>query len=239
MRKPGEALAYSYDLDRDGSPNWVLENDDLRAVISPAAGARSFVLEDKRTGLNWFTNAGGLRDHFAYYVQPERINPQRRRGQYGMHNRPYRCKAAGPPNGVRVGLRCEYAAADVLPAGAQIVKTITLEGQRLAVDYEIHLPAGGDTAARAAQAFLAVASLPADATTSLRPVASMSPGGAVDIPGNALLIERPEASLALRFDGAKATVERKVFSFWVKMAYPPLAAGNGRYHIEYELQRPR
>lgn len=240
LRKPGEALAYSYDLDRDGSPDWVLENDELRAVVSPAAGARSFVLEDKRSGLNWFTNAGGLRDHFVYYLQPEGINPQRRRGQYGLHNRPYRCEVAGPRDGERVRLRCQYVTPDVLPAGARVVKTITLEGHRLAAVYEIHLDTDGEAAGRPAQAFLNVASLPADATTSFGPDASLEPAGAaVEISGNALRIERPNSILMLRFDGAKATLERKVFSFWLKMAYPPLAAGNGYYHMEYEVQRPR
>ncbi|MEX2264071.1 MAG: hypothetical protein WD696_19110 [Bryobacteraceae bacterium] len=35
-----ESLAYSHDLDGDGSPEWILENSKVRAVFSPRSGGR-------------------------------------------------------------------------------------------------------------------------------------------------------------------------------------------------------
>src|SRR5262249_10303232 len=55
LRK-GEAVAFAYDVDGDGFDDYVMENEHLRLIISPNAGARSFALIDKRTGANVFTS---------------------------------------------------------------------------------------------------------------------------------------------------------------------------------------
>lgn len=247
VRPPGRAIAYHYDLDRDGFPDWILENDEARLVVLPAAGARGFVLLDKHTGVNWFTNAGGLRDHFAFYRQPERILPQRRRGMYGLHNRPYHCEAAGAAAGASVAIRCAYEPPDVLPAGARLVKTITLEGRTVAADYAVRLGPGGDEEARAAQAFLAVASLAADPATAwqIEPAGSPAkveahvpgPGEVAETNAGRLRLERRGAALVVDFAGASATLERKAFSIWLKIRYPALKNGSGQYRLRYELVR--
>jgi hypothetical protein len=57
---PGESLAYEFDMDRDGSPELVLENRKLRAVFFPRQGGRSteFLLKDE--GINAFSIRGAL-----------------------------------------------------------------------------------------------------------------------------------------------------------------------------------
>ncbi|MBI3665208.1 MAG: beta-galactosidase [Acidobacteria bacterium] len=56
----GESLAYEMDLDRDGFPELVLENQKLRAVFSPRHNGRSdeFLLKD--AGVNAFSGAAVL-----------------------------------------------------------------------------------------------------------------------------------------------------------------------------------
>jgi hypothetical protein len=78
LRK-GEAVAFAYDIDQDGFDDYVLENEWLRLIVSPQAGARAFALIDKRTGTNVFTSVGGLRDKFVELdpMDPTR-NPRRK-----------------------------------------------------------------------------------------------------------------------------------------------------------------
>jgi len=129
---------YEFDFDRDGANEWVLENSGLRLIVSPEAGGRAIALVDKRSGANLTTSVGALRDHFAYAENPQTIRPERARGRYGMFNRPYRPQwvvEKGQP-----GLRLDYDAPDVYPAGAQVEKTVRLTAPNaLAVDYVVEL----------------------------------------------------------------------------------------------------
>jgi hypothetical protein len=138
LRK-GEAVAFAYDVDRDGFDDYVMENEFLRLIVSPNAGARSFALINKRTGQNVFTNVGGLRDKFVELdpMDPTR-NARRKRGMYGTFNRPYAAEIVAGMGGQTV-LKLAYDAPDVYPAGARIERTITLKaGQEFfTVDYAV------------------------------------------------------------------------------------------------------
>jgi hypothetical protein len=57
---PDKSLAYEFDMDRDGSPDLVLENRKLRAVFSPRRGGRTTEFLLKEQGLNVLTSAGSL-----------------------------------------------------------------------------------------------------------------------------------------------------------------------------------
>lgn len=138
LRK-GEAVAFAYDVDRDGFDDYLLENDFLRLIVSPRAGARSFALINKRTGQNVFTSVGGLRDKFVELdpSDPTR-NPRRKRGMYGTFNRPYAAEILAGM-GSEVILKLDYEATDVYPAGARIERRITLKAgeEFFTVDYRI------------------------------------------------------------------------------------------------------
>lgn len=138
LRK-GEAIAFAYDVDRDGFDDYVLENEFLRLVISPNAGARAFTLVNKRTGQNVFTSIGGLRDKFVELdpADPTR-NARRKRGMYGTFNRPYSADVVSGM-GAQAVLKLNYDWADAYPAGARIERTITLKANEefFTVDYRI------------------------------------------------------------------------------------------------------
>ncbi|HQR33666.1 MAG TPA: beta-galactosidase [Blastocatellia bacterium] len=138
LRK-GEAVAYAYDMDRDGFDDYVLENEFLRLIVSPNAGARAFALINKQTGANVFTSIGGLRDKFVELdpADPTRT-PKRKRGAYGTFNRAYSAEIVSGM-GAQSVLKLAYDAPDVYPAGAHIERTITLKANEefFTVDYRV------------------------------------------------------------------------------------------------------
>ena len=138
LRK-GEAIAFAYDIDRDGFDDYVMENEHLRLIISPNAGARSFALINKHTGANVFTSVGGLRDKFVELdPQDPTRNPRRKRGMYGTFNRPYSAEIV-EGMGKRVVLTLKLDARDIYTAGARIERAVTLNAgdEFFTVDYRI------------------------------------------------------------------------------------------------------
>ena len=138
LRK-GEAVAFAFDVDRDGFDDCVLENEFLRLVVSPRAGARAFTLINKRTGENVFTSVGGLRDKFVELdpADPTR-NPRRKRGAYGTFNRPYSAEIVSGM-GAQAVIKLSYDWPDAYPAAARIERTITLKAgeEFFTVDYRV------------------------------------------------------------------------------------------------------
>jgi hypothetical protein len=133
---PGTAKAYALDLDRDGFPDVVLENSELRLVITPHAGARSFVLIDKAAKRNIFTSVGALRDRFQFsFNQANWTLPRQIRGYFGLHNRPYQFEILDTGDS-KATVRFFYEAPDVAPSGAFIEKIITLHGSQRYFDVE-------------------------------------------------------------------------------------------------------
>jgi hypothetical protein len=65
----GETLAYSADLDEDGTPEWVLENQRARAVFSARDGGRWLEFVWKDSDLNVLPETGALAGEGAAEVQ--------------------------------------------------------------------------------------------------------------------------------------------------------------------------
>lgn len=138
LRK-GEAVAFAYDIDRDGFDDYVLENEHLRLIISPHAGARAFALINKHTGANVFTSVGGLRDKFVVLdPQDPTRNPRRKRGMYGTFNRSYVTEII-EGMGQRAVVKLSYDAPDVYPAPVRIERIVTLPAgeEFFTVDYQV------------------------------------------------------------------------------------------------------
>jgi hypothetical protein len=153
---------YRYDFDRDGADEWVLENSNLRLIISPESGGRALALVDKASGQNLSTSVGFLRDNFSFTANPQGGGEARARGRYGLFNRPYVAEWQGGQK--EPSLKLHYGAADVFPGGASIEKSIRLEGQNgVRVDYNVALKAAAErsSAEGQGQSFVAVNSFPA------------------------------------------------------------------------------
>ena len=121
------ARAYAADVYRDGEGALVLENERVRVIVSPNAGARAFVFEDKARRTNVFTTVGALRDDVL--IAPplstvDRIAKYTNQMPAGFFNRPYRSEIL--ESGARAVVRFSYAAPDAYPQGARFERTLSL-----------------------------------------------------------------------------------------------------------------
>ena len=117
---------YRADVYRDGYPAVVFESASIRVIVSPCAGARALVFEDRRTRENLFTTVGGLRDAWENPLPPsprDYIAPYTHPIATGTFNRCY----ASAPDARRLRAAFRYTAADAPPHGAVFRKTIALE----------------------------------------------------------------------------------------------------------------
>jgi hypothetical protein len=156
---------YRYDFDRDGADEWVMENSNLRLIISPESGGHALALVDKTSGQNLATSVGLFRDGFSFTTtaNPPGGDEGRARGRYGLFNRPYAAEWLGEQMDPILNLH--YDAPDVAPGGARIEKAIRFEGpNEVRVDYSVALKdaaAGAGGLKNWAQSFVAVNSFPA------------------------------------------------------------------------------
>jgi hypothetical protein len=133
--------AYRYDFDDDGALEWVLENANLRLIMSPASGGRALALVDKSTGFDVLSSVGALRDGFSFTPNPPGISPERARGRYGFFNRVYEAAWAADDKNTAMTLR--YHAADAFPYGADIEKRVEITGGVVDISYRISLDNAG------------------------------------------------------------------------------------------------
>jgi hypothetical protein len=135
---PGSSSHYQFDFDQDGANEWVLENDRVRLIFSPAAGGDLWSFVDKDAAYDLLSSVGGLRDGFSYAKIPPGESSARERGRYGLFNRFYIAKWDGTGGGA--ALEMNYDASDILPNGAAIQKVIRLDGSDdFRADYSVSL----------------------------------------------------------------------------------------------------
>lgn len=136
------------DVYRDGYPAVVLQNDVLRLIVSPCAGARAFVAEDLRRRENLFTTVGGLRDAWLEQLPP---SPRDYIAKYthpiatGTFNRCYAYRV----DPAHLSAVFTYTAPDAPPHGATFHKAVTLQRDGFTVALGASFP--GSTSQRAQQ----------------------------------------------------------------------------------------
>lgn len=124
---PGRVGVYELDVFHDEMPTYVLDNGVVRIVVSADAGARSFVYEDERTHVNYFSTIGAARDDVP---NPPTPSPRDYIAAYthpipaGTFNRPYACRV--DEQGARGSLTCTYTAPDLAPQPVTFTKTFVL-----------------------------------------------------------------------------------------------------------------
>jgi hypothetical protein len=246
LRK-SEAVAFAYDMDRDGFDDYVLENEHLRLIVSPNAGARAFALINKHTGQNAFTSVGGLRDRFVELdpADPTR-NARRKRGMYGAFNRPYAAEIV-EGMGKRVTLKLVYDAPDVFsatgPPGARIERAVVLNGgeEFFTVDYRV-TPNGADGRQALWSANSIVTgdpNLQARGMTDAEGAFEFSAAKtrALGVSGGwlaATLTERSTFAVLWRpAEVQAAEVDMKEFSSLINLKFKPFAGGANAYRLVY------
>ncbi|MGD0839672.1 MAG: beta-galactosidase [Candidatus Acidiferrales bacterium] len=169
----GGFLHYTYDFERDGSLEWVLESSALRVFLAPRDGGRMLAFVSKDSGENLVTTVGALRDWFALGADAEAHDFTFNRA-YGAEwtDEGPSAQAPASPNaaqtgaavvtGSSVGVRMRYQAPEAGSAGAAIEKTVRVTAQAtLEVHYRVSLNSANEAAAGPPLQFVAVTSLPA------------------------------------------------------------------------------
>ena len=130
--REGEAIAYSFDYDRDGFDDVIIENRAVRCFVTPGAGGRSFALVLKGSNANAFNSVGGMRDSFTARFEPgdmKDVADWTRINWLGLYNRPYSFRIAKAA-GEQAEVRFEYDAPDIYPKGVGLERTLTLRGDQ-------------------------------------------------------------------------------------------------------------
>ena len=255
---------YQFDFDRDAANEWVLENQHLRLILSPASGGRALALVDKTSGVNLTTTVGALGDLFALpgaSLAPSREPPQLAAGPHApgeaartldvTWNRAYHAEWTGEKNNIAV--RLSYQAPEGILSGAKIEKTVRLAGaDAVEVDYRVSRQAPAAASARGPLALVVGTSVSARAASELStrfcwqaPLAASAPHCEVFVPGSGLLdvpagVTRLEVStpgragLALEWKAGKLVIEKKNFSALLKLQFPALHPSGGP--AEYQLR---
>jgi hypothetical protein len=164
---------FTFDFERDGSPEWVLGNGALRLFLSPREGGRMLALVSASSGENFTTTVGALRDWFI-------VNGETQPRDFTF-NRAYSAEwidasatatSPAPADANKVtdadtsgvmGVRMRYDAPEAGPAGAAVEKTVRLIAPAtVEAQYSVSLkPADEVSLSNASLQFVAASSLPA------------------------------------------------------------------------------
>jgi hypothetical protein len=172
---PGGILHYTYDFERDGSLEWVLESDELRLFLSPRDGGGMLALVSMRSGESFVTTVGALRDWFLVGGDPEPRDFTFNRAYdaewtdvsaAGVALSPVAADAGAGTlanAAASIGVLMHYEAPEAGPAGASIEKTVRLIAPAtVEARYRVALNAEDEvSSASPSLQFVAVSSLPA------------------------------------------------------------------------------
>jgi len=172
---------FTYDFERDGSPEWVLGNDALRLFLSPRDGGRMLALVSESSGENFTTTVGALRDWFVESgdTEPRDFTFNRAYSAEWIDAEPRAAAAPSPvaanagasaaPAGAAdtislPGVRMTYQAPEAGLDGATIEKTVRLIAPAtVEVRYRVSLNSGsGISVSSDSLEFVTAASLPAE-----------------------------------------------------------------------------
>jgi hypothetical protein len=127
---------YQYDFDRDGEPEWVLESDRLRLIVSPADAGRALALVDKSTNDDLITPGGAFHD----FVTPETPVRTTTPPADFAFNRAYRAKWIEEKQGT--GLQLDFSERENSRAGLHVEKILRLTGpETVEASYHVSLVA--------------------------------------------------------------------------------------------------
>jgi hypothetical protein len=156
-------IHYTYDFERDGSTDWVLESPLVRLIVSPADGGRGVALVDKATNDDLITLGGALHD----FMLPAGASSADAlaTGDFSF-NRAY--NAAWVAEKQETSLKLTFGEFQNSVAGIQVEKTLRLPApDTIEASYRvlfapspISAPSGG---AETAHSFISMLSVPVNA----------------------------------------------------------------------------
>ena len=154
---------YQYDFDRDGEPEWVLESERLRIIVSPADAGRALALVDKSTNDDLITLGGAFHDFLAAEETVPAAIPASADFAF---NRAYRAAWVEEKQGT--GLQLDFSEHENSRAGLHVEKTLHLTSpETLEASYRVSLvmaPMAPANNPGPKQSFISSLSVPATAS---------------------------------------------------------------------------
>jgi hypothetical protein len=153
-------IHYTYDFERDGSTDWVLESPRIRLIVSPADGGRGMALVDKSTNGDLITLGGALHD-FMLPTGASSVD-ELSKGDFSF-NRAY--NAAWVAEKQETSLKLTFGEFENSVAGIHVEKTLRLAApETIETSYRVlfapspvSAPLGG---AESAHSFISMLSVP-------------------------------------------------------------------------------
>ena len=246
---------YQYDFDRDGAPEWVLESERLRVIVSPADAGRALALVDKSNADDLITLGGAFHDLMA--PESTELATMPASADFAF-NRAYAAKWVEEKQGT--GLRLDYSEREDSRAGLHVEKTLRLAApETLETSYRVSLgatPLEPANISGTARVFISGLSVPVTATEELStrfcwqsgssPALQMAASGAakpapgshcenfsasgapIVIPAEITRLEiqtSGRSSLIVEWSGVHATIVPRTFSAQVDFVLPALQPG--------------
>src|SRR5579872_416140 len=154
---------YQYDFDRDGQPEWVLESDRLRIIVSPADAGRALALVDKSTNDDLITFSGAFHDFLAPEASVPATVPSSADFAF---NRAYRATWVEEKQGT--ALQLDFSEHENSMAGLHVQKTLRLAApETVETSYrvsEVAAPFAPTNNPASKQSFVSSLSVPAAAS---------------------------------------------------------------------------
>lgn len=211
------AGVFRADVYRDGYPAVVLQNGEMRLVVSPCAGARAFIFQALSSNENIFTTIGAMRDAWLVQLPP---SPRDYIAKYthpiatGTFNR---CYTAAIDSTHRSAM-FTYAAPDAPAHGAVFRKTVSIEARQSSFTVTLDAAFSNAPAQRAQE----LTSFAADRATRILRVRS---GVGFFEPSKRRLV----AALWPRADVEEVSVERHDADVLLTLTYAPGRARRTRF----------
>jgi hypothetical protein len=267
---PNEAgnTHYQYDFDRDGEPEWVLENDRVRIIVSPADAGRALALVDKSTNDDLITLGGAFHDFLA----PATSVPAAMSAPADFaSNRAYRATWVEEKQGT--GLQLSFSEHENSLAGLHVEKTLRLTApETVEASYRVSAvtPPTAPANNSGPYQFISSVSVPATAlegvstrfcwrsdnspaspviSTPAKPVSGMhcedfiASGKPVVIPVGITRLEvqtSGRSTLTVEWTGVNASIVPKKFSAQVQFALPAPLPGSApsEFTLRYTVGEP-
>ena len=235
------AAAYRFDFDRDGAPEWVLENSGIRLILSPEYGGRALALVDKTSGGNFLTSVGGMMSQAAG-GEPAALPREAYAAEWQKDEKQTSLRLSADLRGGRLGKTIRLPDATTAEVEYEWSATGDPPESLVVMDSVPAVPGEGRSTRFCWKPWKESPEAPREAAQESEPecVTFAQGRGAMDLPEAAreMEVRTPgRGTLKIEWDAGGMTVEMKQYSAMLRLEFPAPAASEqaARHRMRYKL----